>query len=89
MMIPQSTVNELVQLCVVRSEAAAQFKEAIKAQALLYEVHPTALRRYVAAIAEDTLEELRNETLATRDLIHQGQMSLRFEEDRTTEEVRA
>jgi hypothetical protein len=68
-MIPQSTLNELVQLCVVRSEAAAQFKEAIKAQAALYEVHPTALRRYVSALAVDEIEELEREINATRELI--------------------
>lgn len=60
--IPASTVDELRE-CRRRAKDFAQaFSEAVKAQAEKYGIAPGALRKYVCALEDDSVEKVANET---------------------------
>jgi hypothetical protein len=60
--VPNSVTEELRLLRTRMNSAAAEFREAIKVQSGKYKVKPTALRRYVNALASDKVDEVRAET---------------------------
>ena len=60
--IPQATIDELRE-CRRRAKDFAQaFSEAVKAQAEKYGIAPGALRKYVCALEDDTVERVADET---------------------------
>lgn len=56
--IPRENIDELVALRLRAKDEAANFSEAIKIQAEKYQLNRGALRRYVAALADDKTSEL-------------------------------
>ena len=67
--IPPRVVEELVSARTYAKDASEAFGDAIKAQAAKYQLKPAALRKYVAALEADKLDEAKVETEQLADLI--------------------
>jgi hypothetical protein len=67
--IDQAVIDELVGGKLRAADMTAACSDAIKAQAEKHNVKPGALRKYVAALAADKLEDARAETQQLADLI--------------------
>lgn len=65
----EKTIEELVRAKMDAKDTAAAFGDAIKEQAKKHKIKKGALRRYIAARADDKLADVRAETAALADLI--------------------
>jgi len=71
--VPQRVIDELVESRRVAHDYAAGFGDALKAQAEKHGVKVGALRRYVTAIATDSVEEVDAEMDDLARLLERGQ----------------
>lgn len=69
MEIAQDTIDELVHARQDAQAAAGAFGDAIKEQAKKYKIKKGALRKYITAIADDKVEDVRAEAEALTNLI--------------------
>jgi hypothetical protein len=60
--VPDGVIEELRRLRTEAKDHAAAFKEATKVQAAKFRIKPSALRRYVAALADDKIVVVTEET---------------------------
>jgi hypothetical protein len=67
--IPQRVVDELVQVRTVARDYAQSYSDAIKQQAERFGIPVGALKRYVAAVADDKLDDARDEVDALEKLL--------------------
>ena len=69
--VPQRVIDELVRARTVAKDHAEAYSGAVTAQAEHYKIKAGALKRYVAALQADKLEELDRETDDLERLIGQ------------------
>lgn len=67
--IPQRVVDELVSVREIAKDYAQSYSDAIKAQGEKHGIPVGALKRYVAAVGDNKLEDARNETDALEKLL--------------------
>jgi hypothetical protein len=67
--VPPGVIEELRRLRTDANEAATDFREAIKLQADKHKVKASALRRYVIALGQDKVDELRAEAIDVEALV--------------------
>lgn len=67
--VPDGVIGELRRLRTSANEASTDFREAIKLQADKHKIKPAALRRYVIALGNDKVDELRAEVDDVEGLI--------------------
>ena len=54
--IPERVIDELRHARRIAKDYAQSFSDAVKAQAELRKIKPSALKRYIAALEDDTLD---------------------------------
>ena len=59
--LPQRVIDELIQSRRIAKDYAQAFSDAAKAQAQKYGIKPQALKRFIAALDDDSTAELREE----------------------------
>ena len=72
-MIPQSTIDELVDLRSMAKLASEAFSDAVAAQAEKHQVNKAALRKYVSALEAATLGKLDEEMNGVLELIEKSE----------------
>lgn len=67
--VPPGVVEELKNLRTRANGAVTLFREAVKVQADKHKVKPAALRRYVVALGNDKVDELKAEAVDIEALV--------------------
>lgn len=67
--VPSSTIEELRRARVHAKDIAAAYAEAIKFQSEKYKVKPGALKRYIAALCDDKVDDAEAEAKDLERLI--------------------
>lgn len=67
--IPERVITELRHARSIAKDYATAYSDAAKAQAEKHSIKPAALKRYIAALEDDTLDELDAETQDLERLI--------------------
>jgi hypothetical protein len=67
--VPERVVEELRNLRTRANDAVAQWREACKVQAEKYQLKPSALRKFVNALASDKVDALEAECADVTSLI--------------------
>lgn len=70
--VPPATMDELRHAYRVARDFATAYGDAVKAQAEKAQIKPRALRRYIAALEDDKLDEAAKEASDLERLIEEG-----------------
>jgi hypothetical protein len=67
--VPERVIDELRQFYRVAKDHTGALADAVKAQAEKHSIRPTALRRYIAALENDSLDDAAKEAADLEKLI--------------------
>jgi hypothetical protein len=70
--VPKRVIDELRRLRTAANDASTDFREAIKIQSEKRKIKPAALRRYIVALGNDRVDEVRVEAEQLETLIEAG-----------------